>query len=328
VTVVEGNVDHATGARVATGLADLAGRSGVSPVTPVHEGTGTAAREPAAAWRAALAARRRDPLAAARWSGVAAALGPRPGGPDAVTALVDLVTGATGAPDRLTLVATGPLTNLAAAERRHPGLLRRCARVVVLGGAFTGPLGVRELNFAMDPEAADTVLGAGAAVTLVPLDVTRRLWLTADDVAALRRAPSPLVRHLVATAAPWVEWIGRSRGWPGANPHDVVAVAVAVDPALARRERVPVAVELTGELTRSRPVRLPDEAAGPAPTDRGRPPIEVVTDVDRDRLMALFHDRLGRFGGEGRPDRRGGRPDRRSDRPDWRAGRPDRRMDG
>src|SRR5690606_15638271 len=127
-----------------------------------------------------------------------------------------------------------PLTNLSAAEALSPGTLRRFDRVIVLGGAFAGPTGVRELNFALDPEAAQTVLSSRAAVTLLPLDVTRSTWLTRSDLDAIAAgSPAPVVEHLIATARPWVSWIAQSRGWAGANAHDLLAAALAIEPGIA-----------------------------------------------------------------------------------------------
>lgn len=288
VTVVEGNVDRDTGTRVARALVELAGCR-----TPVYRGAAPALVEPAGPWRSALAARREEPGAAELWAGVQ----PRLSGAvevrrDAVEVLIELVT---GSPGTYTLVAIGPLTNVARAQIRHTGFLAALDRLVILGGAFTGPLGVRELNFAMDPEAADLVLGGGARTTLVPLDLTRRTFLTPDDVARLGCAASPLVRYLAATAKPWVRWIVEGRSWPGANLHDVVAVAAAVRPDLLTTEAVPVAVELTGDLTRSRPVRLPLEVGapyGPPPLVRNRPAVDVAVDLDLPRFMAMLRDRL------------------------------------
>lgn len=272
ITTVSGNVDSETGAGVATALRDLAAVG-----TSVHQGRQAADVEPWEPWRAALKHRRDDPAAHGLWAGTAPLLtAPRPA-TEAVDHLVDLLSGPVG---EYTIAAIGPLTNLAAAETRSPGLLARCARIAVLGGAFTGPLGVREINFAVDPEAADLVLRSGADVTLVPLDITRRTWLTPAHVAELATARSELVRYLASTAEPWVSWITAARGWPGSNLHDLLAVALLTRPDLVTLERAAVGVELTGTLTRSRPVRLPDEMSGPTPASDGRSPVNLVTDVD------------------------------------------------
>ena len=81
-------------------------------------------------------------------------------------------------PEELTLIATGPLTNVAQAIQRDVETMRRLRALTVMGGAIRVPGNVgpvSEFNFAVDPEAAAIVLGAGLPMTLVPLDVTERV---------------------------------------------------------------------------------------------------------------------------------------------------------
>src|SRR5260370_20714203 len=101
----------------------------------------------------------------------------------------------------LTVVALGPLTNLAAAAALDARRLARAGRVVVMGGAVAVPGNVTpaaEFNFFVDPEAAAQVLEAGLAVELIPLDVTRRVVLAqAVLTERLPRCPdNPIARFL------------------------------------------------------------------------------------------------------------------------------------
>ncbi|MCU1439968.1 MAG: nucleoside hydrolase [Rhodoglobus sp.] len=277
ITVVDGNVSQNQGAGIAAGLVALAGTG-----TPVYSSSAIPAVEDRAAWRAALTSRRDDALARELWASEPALPTGVPTPGDAPDEIVRL---AIEHPDSA-LLALGPLTNLAAAERLSPGTLARYASVVVLGGAFTGPTGVRELNFALDPEAAQVVLASGAALTLLPLDVTRSTWLRLSDLDEISSAsPVPVVDYLVATARPWVTWISRSRGWPGANAHDVLAAAITLEPDIADYAVASVAVDLGRGEARSRPYYLP--------ADSGAARIRVVTGFDDDRFMALVRSRLG-----------------------------------
>lgn len=280
VTVVDGNAPQDRAAEIAAGLADLSGFA-----TPVYSSTAVPEVEDRAHWRAALA-ERGDDLSDLLWSGAPRPLTAQPAAGDAPDILLQL---ALEHPDA-TLLAIGPLTNLAAAERRSAGTLARFAQVVVLGGAFTGPTGARELNFALDPEAAHAVLGAGARLTLLPLDVTRLSWLTIADLDAIGRgAVSPLVRHLVETARPWVTWIAESRGWRGANAHDLLAAVAAIEPGVVTVRDAAVAVELENGPDRSRPRELTDDAG---------PRIRVVTGFDEQRFMSFVRERLARGTGQ------------------------------
>ncbi|WP_169582071.1 MULTISPECIES: nucleoside hydrolase [Microbacterium] len=283
VTVVDGNVAHDIGARVAASLAALSGTE-----TPVYDSALTAAGEPAGYWRAQMDARSSTDDVDLYWTTPTV---PLPGDPDptqAVDALTELLH--LHPADSLSLLAIGPLTNLAGLERRHPGTLARAHQLVVLGGAFTGPTGLRELNFAVDPEAADLVLSTDAPITLLPLDVSRQSWLTLQDVAVLSAAPHPLVRHLAATAVPWVRWISHSRDWPGANFHDVLAAAILIDPTLATYRDGRVRVDISDGPSRSRPYLAGQDG-----------PHRIVASFDHDRFMRLVLDTLGAWQPERTP---------------------------
>lgn len=86
-------------------------------------------------------------------------------------------------PGGLTLLTLGPLTNIALLLRRHPNVKRGIRRIVAMGGAVREPGNVgpkSEFNFAFDPQAVAEVLAAGLDLTLIPLDVTRRVRATPD----------------------------------------------------------------------------------------------------------------------------------------------------
>lgn len=109
-----------------------------------------------------------------------------PAGQGAVDWLAGLLTAE--APGTLDLLCLGPLTNLAHLLERHPGAARRLRRVIAMGGAVDerGNVGPRaEFNLACDPEAARAVLAAGLDLTLIPLDVTRRVRATRADLDRL-----------------------------------------------------------------------------------------------------------------------------------------------
>jgi inosine-uridine nucleoside N-ribohydrolase len=190
-------------------------------------------------------------------------------------------------------VATGPLTNLAVALKLEPRLADNVARLVLMGGAFTGPGGLRELNFGYDPEAAHIVLSSGAPTTLVPLDVTRQTLLTRADNRRLLSSGDPVARLLGRTAEPWIRWLEAIRGAPGCHLHDPLAMAVALEPSLVRTESMHLTVELHGALMRGRPTRWLADGYDLA-TDAGRAgrPIDVAQAVDADRFLAFLFQLL------------------------------------
>ena len=134
---------------------------------------------------------RRDPLRwlaeRAAYERVTPAAEPSPGDPRAVALIVQTANTSDG----LTIIAIGPLTNVAAALVAEPALADRLERVVIMGGAFEVPGNVTptaEFNVFMDPEAAQIVLDAGVRPVLVGLDVCHRTQL----------APSPHAHQAAA----------------------------------------------------------------------------------------------------------------------------------
>ena len=158
----------------------------------------------------------------------------------------------------LTLLAFGPLTNIALALMEEPRLPQLVERLVIIGGAFglqreaalnaTGGNPVSEWNIYVDPEAARRIFHAGFALTAVGLDVAthRDLCLLPEDEAALRASPLPEAR-LVAGMMDYV--LGR-----GFHSYTVLidscAVAAAAQPVLIETVRLHCDVETQGELTR------------------------------------------------------------------------------
>lgn len=186
------------------------------------------------------------------------------------------------APGEITLLAIGPLTNVAllfAGDREIPGLL---AGLVLMGGQFTGrmpgsgPRGVAEWNMICDPHAAAMVYRTPVPVhRSVGLDVTTRVRMPADAVRA--RFTAPLLRPV----RDWAEVWFREREI--ITFHDPLAAAALFDDALCGFSRGTVAVETASE-----------RAGGLTywtPGDDG--PHEIATSVDSDRFFAHFFGTLG-----------------------------------
>jgi purine nucleosidase/pyrimidine-specific ribonucleoside hydrolase len=192
----------------------------------------------------------------------------------------------------LTIVALGPLTNLALALQQDPRRLARAGRVVVMGGAIAVPGNVTpaaEFNVYVDPEAAAAVLEAGLDVELVPLDVTRRVVLAQDAlIQRMGRCGDRLARFILDFTrygfAP-----GGDREAGGIVLHDPLAMAVALDPSLVRLEPAAVEVECEGRLTRG--LTLADRRELPSHRRRA-PTCRVAMEVDAPRVLAMVLERL------------------------------------
>jgi purine nucleosidase len=242
LTTVGGNVDLATTTANALRVRDFVG----CPEVPVVAGS------PVPLLRSVLDARHvhgESGLGAARLPPPAS--GAREG--HAVDFLIDTIGAAAG---EITLVATGPLTNIALAVRREPRLVTRVRDFVIMGGsAGRGNVTpAAEFNIAADPEAAAIVFGAGWTVTMVGLDVTYLARATAavqERMRGLGRLGAGLLlpalsgyRHEAAAT------LGRAPGAAdGPAVHDVCALALVAAPSLFGCLPARVEVETAGRWT-------------------------------------------------------------------------------
>jgi inosine-uridine nucleoside N-ribohydrolase len=209
---------------------------------------------------------------------------------DAVACLLDHIR---RAPGELTLIALGPLTNLAQAIRRDAHTFRQLAEVVIMGGAVTVPgnvTPVAEFNIYVDPEAAQVVFTAGVPITLIGLDVTERVRLTAEMIAQnVRPASSPLSQFVVDCTAQTIQFSTRVERPPGMAMHDPLAVGALIDPTIVHTVPLSVQVETKGELTTGMLVadrrRLLTDLKAPANA-------HVALDVNAARFLEMFLHRL------------------------------------
>jgi purine nucleosidase len=186
-------------------------------------------------------------------SGLAGADLPDPDVPLADEHAVDLMTSVLReAPEPVTLVPTGPLTNVALLLRKHPELRERVREIVLMGGSTDAgnvePLA--EFNIHVDPEAADVVFSSGLPVTMCGLNVTHQALATEEVMERLRGLGTPLADTVVLLLGFFRDRYVDLWGLPAPPVHDPVAVARVIDPALVRCEEAHVAVELHGKHTR------------------------------------------------------------------------------
>ena len=176
-------------------------------------------------------------------------------GPDPGHAADFIIEQVRAAPGEITLIAVGPLTNIALAVRRYPALTTEVSDFVIMGGsAGRGNVTpAAEFNIAADPEAAAIVFGAGWTVTMVGLDVT--LQARADTAVRARlgtlgRLADDLMLPVIAGyRAPGTPPAGGGQAPDGPAVHDVCAVAHVAEPGLLSFTPAQVQVETTGRLT-------------------------------------------------------------------------------
>ena len=275
VTTVAGNVGLAKTTANALAVCEFIGAAG----TPVTAGCAGPLLRPAL-----------DARHVHGDSGLGGATLPPPAAGPADGHAVDYIIDTVGAaPGEITLVATGPLTNIALAVRREPRLADWVRQFVIMGGSASrgNVTPAAEYNIWADPEAAAAVFRAGWTVTMLGLDVTLRTRATAEVLKRMSEL-GPLGTELLRPALEQYRSVsepGSRGGLEGSSPlgagppvHDVCAVAWVAQPELFGLVPARVQVELAGQLTAGMTVTDFDV---PSEVDGGNAQVAMHIDVDR-----------------------------------------------
>jgi purine nucleosidase len=203
-------------------------------------------------------------------------------GEHAVNALIQL---ANEWPGELTLVAIGPLTNVALATRLDPTLPQKYARLVVMGGSIRGVGNVTtaaEFNAYADPEAAAVVFDAWPGLTLVSWETTMAHGFSAEQVEVLLSVDSPRAEFFRRITLRSIGVLEQMLGHKGLLSPDLLAVAVALEPDIVRKvETHYVQVELAGKHTRGHTTVDWLDRTGQEPN------VNLVLEMDTGRLWEL-----------------------------------------
>ncbi len=181
------------------------------------------------------------------------------------------------APEDVTIIALGPLTNIARAFQRDPELASLVGRLVIMGGAVAGSGNITpaaEFNIYCDPLAARSVFRSRTTKTLIPLDVTNRVVLTYDLFHQLPADSTKIGRFLRQLLPPIFRGYRQEFGLEGIHVHDTIALMSVLYPELFTMHGMAGDVETVGELT-----------TGATVFDRRRVPaakhnMEVAIDMD------------------------------------------------
>ncbi|MEH7126525.1 MULTISPECIES: nucleoside hydrolase [unclassified Bacillus (in: firmicutes)] len=188
-------------------------------------------------------------------------------------------------PHEITIIAVGPLTNLALAIQKAPEIIPLIKEVVVMGGAVAVPGNVNayaEANIISDPEAADYVFSSGLKVTLVGLDVTLQTLLPKSRLDEWRATGKETGQFFADMTEFYIGFYESNYpGIGGCGLHDPLAVGVAIDSSFVKMETMNVKVILEGE-----------EEGRTVGHLEGEPKIRVCTEVDADRFLEHFLSRV------------------------------------
>ena len=151
----------------------------------------------------------------------------------------------------VTLVPTGPLTNIAVAARKEPAIVDRVAEVVLMGGGYHegNKTAVAEFNISVDPEAAHIVFNEKWPLTMVGLDLTHQALATPEVEQRIKAIGTDVADFVVGLIGFFREAYRENQGFDDPPVHDPCAVAYLIDPSVVSTTKVPLDVELQGALT-------------------------------------------------------------------------------
>ena len=196
--------------------------------------------------------------------------------------------------ESITLVPTGPLTNIAAAIQREPQVLGSVERIVIMGGAMReggNRTPSAEFNIMVDPEAADIVFKCGRPITSMGLDVTHQVLSTRERVARIRALDNPVAIATADMLSFFDRYDTEKYGSEGAPLHDPCTVAWLLRPDLFAGKDCNISIETQSELT------LGHTAVDFwHVTDKPRNATWIHS-VDADGFYDLLVERLARYGG-------------------------------
>lgn len=189
-------------------------------------------------------------------------------------------------PGEVTIIAVGPMTNLAQAVILDPAFAGLVGQVIIMGGAVTVRGNITpyaEANIHSDPEAAAFVLRSGLPLTMVGLDVTMKTLLPRTNLETWRRKGSRVTDFLAEAADFYMNaYENWSPGIGGCALHDPLAVGMAIDPSFCRTETMHVGVVTDGDETGR---TVGEQAAGGTA-------VNVCLEVEADRFLQHFMSRI------------------------------------
>lgn len=193
----------------------------------------------------------------------------------------------------ITLVPTGPLTNVAALLLAHPELKQNIKQISLMGGGvqFGNWTPAAEFNILVDPEAAKIVFESGIPIIMAGLDVTEKALIKPQDFERIRALGNPVAKVI----AEWLDFFYQFHikiGYEGAPVHDAVAVAALIRPEIMDMKEYYVEVETEGDFCKGATIADFLGATGKAPNAK------VIMGIDRDAFADLLVEAARYYDGE------------------------------
>lgn len=193
--------------------------------------------------------------------------------------------------DKVTLVPTGPLTNIAIFLSAYPHLKSKIERISLMGGSAIGGnwTASAEFNILVDPEAADIVFKSGIPITMSGLDVTHKAQVYPDDIEKIRSQGGKVAVLVAELLEYFIKFHKEICGWDFAPLHDPCAIAWLINPDMFKSKKLNVQIDIDGEHTTGCTVtdflnRLDLE-----------PNTDVLLDVDRHQFIDMIIDAVNKY---------------------------------
>lgn len=191
-------------------------------------------------------------------------------------------------PGEVTLVPTGPLTNIAMAVRKEPRIVERVREVVLMGGGYHvgNWSAVAEFNIKVDPEAAHIVFNEKWPITMVGLDLTHQALATDEVSAKIDALGGPVADFVLGLFTFFRKAYQDAQGFEFPPVHDPCTIAYLIDPSIVKTVKVPINVEIHGELTTG--MTVADFRSEPGPDCH----TQAATELDFDGFWNLVFDAI------------------------------------
>ena len=187
---------------------------------------------------------------------------------------------------KVTIVALGPLTNIARLFQDHPEVKKNIEEISLMGGGINNgnKTATAEFNIYVDPEAAEIVFSSGIPIVMSGLDVTEKTQIFPSDWINLHTLG--VASRFTASLLDFYHEYAIEHGFEGSSLHDPCATAYLIDPTLFKGSSYAVHIETEGELTRGMTVADKRRFA------KDPPNVTVLTDVDNSRFIELIRQCL------------------------------------
>lgn len=193
--------------------------------------------------------------------------------------------------DKVTIVATGPQTNVASLLLAHPELKNKIECISIMGGGLEHGnwTSTAEFNIIVDPESANIEFKSGVPIIMSGLDVTEKAYLTKEEWDRIRELNNPIAKIV----AEWCDFFYirlKELGWPGVLMHDPCAVVVLTHPEIFTAIDCYVEIDTQGEYTRGSTVPDYHGLTG------NKPNCKCLVGVDRDKFVEIMYEACKSFG--------------------------------